>query len=89
MVRTKRYLINCNKQPVTAISDNKETFKYIIDIYELKTLITKLIRLVKTRESNEDNNNAREGSSFIYDRLQNTLLKERFYKFIYQYKKLE
>ena len=82
MVRTKRYSINCSKQSVTTISNNKETPKYIIDIYKLKTPITKLIRLVKTRESNKDNNNAKEGSFSIYNRLQNTLSKERFYKLI-------
>ena len=82
MVRTKRYPINRSKQPVTAIPNNKETPKYIIDIHKLKTPITKLIRLVKTRESDKDNNNTREGSSSIRNRLQNTLSKERFYKLI-------
>ena len=62
--------------------NNKETPKYITDIYEPKTLITEPIRLVKTRESNKDNNNAKEGSSFIRNRLQNTPSKERFYEFI-------
>ena len=61
----------------------------MIDIHEPKTLITEPIRLVKTGEPNKDDNNAREGSSSIHDRLQNTPLKERFYKLICQYKKLE
>ena len=69
MVSTKRYPINRGKQLVTAISDNKETPKYMIDVHEPKTLITEPMRLVKTREPNKDNDNAREGSSSIRDRL--------------------
>ena len=69
MVGTKRYPMNRGKQPVAAMPNNKETPKYMTDVHEPKTLITEPIRLVKTRESDEDNNNAREGSSSIRDRL--------------------
>ncbi|KAF7515111.1 hypothetical protein PCG10_003915, partial [Penicillium crustosum] len=80
MVGTKRYPINRGKQPVAAVLDNEETPEYETDVHEPKTPITKPIRLVETGEPNKDDNNAREGSSSIRDRLQNTLSKERFYK---------
>ena len=89
MVGTKQYPINRGKQPVAAVPDNEETPEHMTDIHEPKTPITEPIRLVKTREPNEDDNNAGEGSSSIRDRLQNTPSKERFYKLIRQYKKLE
>ena len=61
--------MNRGKQLVAAISNNKETPKYMIDVYEPKTPITELIRLVETREPDKDNDNTEEGSSFIRDRL--------------------
>ena len=82
MVSTKRYPINRGKQPVATVLNDKETSEYMIDIYEPKTPITKPIRLVETGEPNKDDDNAREGSSSIRDRLQNILSKERFYELI-------
>ena len=89
MVGTKRYLMNRGKQPVAAVPNNKETPEYVTDVHEPKTPITEPIRLVETREPDEDDDNAGEGSSSIRDRLQNTPSKERFYKLVCQYKKLE
>ena len=89
MVGTKRYPMNRGKQPVAAVPDDEETPEHVTDVHEPKTPITEPMRPVETGESDEDNDNAGEGSSSMRDRLQNTPSKERFHELVRQYKKLE
>ncbi|CAG8109933.1 unnamed protein product [Penicillium nalgiovense] len=84
MVETRRNPMNRSKQPIVAMPDDEEAPEHMTDAPEPKTPI----RSVETDEHDEDDDDAREGSS-LRDRLQKTPTKERFFELVREYKRLK